>query len=298
MTEIHQLVDRYINYLLVEKGLAKATIESYSGDLAKFLKFLASHEIQQISDADSAVILKYLLFLRDKKIGARSRARHLVTIRGFYKFLVHEKVMSKDPARLIDLPKSGLKLPDVLSVDEIKAMLNAPDIASSKGLRDAAMLELLYAAGLRVSELIHVKIQDVNLEVGFVRTLGKGSKERVVPIGTYAKQRISDYLANARPLILKHHTSHYLFVAHAGRPMTRQAFWKLIKKYSVVAGIEKEIKPHSFRHSFASHLLEGGADLRSVQMMLGHVDISTTQIYTHVARDHLKHLHEKYHPRG
>jgi len=298
MTAIYQLVDRYINYLLVEKGLAKATIESYSGDLAKFLRFLASHKIQQISDADSAVILKYLLFLRDKKIGARSRARHLVTIRGFYKFLVHEKELTKDPARLIDLPKSGLKLPDVLSVDEIKAMLNAPDIASSKGLRDAAMLELLYAAGLRVSELIHVKIQDVNLEVGFVRTLGKGSKERVVPIGTYAKQRISDYLANARPLLLKHHTSHYLFVAHAGRPMTRQAFWKLIKKYSVVAGIEKEIKPHSFRHSFASHLLEGGADLRSVQMMLGHVDISTTQIYTHVARDHLKRLHEKFHPRG
>jgi integrase/recombinase XerD len=298
MSAIHQLVDRYINYLVVEKGLASATIESYSGDLAKFLKFLTSQKIQKITDADSAIILKYLLFLRDKKIGARSRARHLVTIRGFYKFMVHEKVLSKDPARLIDLPKSGLKLPDVLSIDEINSMLNAPDIAVSKGLRDAAMLELLYAAGLRVSELIHVKIQDVNLEVGFVRTLGKGSKERVVPIGSHARQRISDYLANARPLLLKHHTSHYLFIAHAGKPMTRQAFWKLMKKYSIVAGIEKEITPHSFRHSFATHLLEGGADLRSVQMMLGHVDISTTQIYTHVARDHLKQLHEKYHPRG
>jgi integrase/recombinase XerD len=298
MTPIHHLVDRYINYLLVEKGLARATIESYSADLNKFIKFLATHKVDNISDTDSAVILRYLLFLRDKKIGARSRARHLVTIRGFYKFLVHEKVLKKDPARMIDLPKSGLKLPDVLTVDEINSMLKTPDIASSKGLRDAAMLELLYAAGLRVSELIHVKIQDINLEVGFVRTMGKGSKERVVPIGSHARQKITDYLANARPLLLKQHASHYLFVAHAGKPMTRQAFWKLLKKYSVIAGIEKEVTPHSFRHSFASHLLEGGADLRSVQMMLGHVDISTTQIYTHVARDHLKKLHEKYHPRG
>jgi integrase/recombinase XerD len=298
MTPIHQLVDRYINYLVVEKGLARSTIESYSGDLDKFLKFLTSNKIGNIGQADSAVLLKYLLYLRDKKIGARSRARHLVTIRGFYKFLVHEKVLKKDPARMIDLPKSGLKLPDVLSVDEINSMMNAPDIATSKGLRDAAMLELLYAAGLRVSELIHVKLQDINLEVGFVRTLGKGSKERVVPIGAHARRKISDYLATSRPALLKYHVSHYLFVAHAGKPMTRQAFWKLLKKYSVIAGIEKEITPHSFRHSFASHLLEGGADLRSVQLMLGHVDISTTQIYTHVARDHLKKLHEKYHPRG
>ncbi|MCU0599057.1 MAG: site-specific tyrosine recombinase XerD [Desulfobacterales bacterium] len=298
MTPIHQLVDRYINYLVVEKGLARSTIESYSGDLDKFLKFLTLNKIGSIADADSAVLLKYLLYLRDKKIGARSRARHLVTIRGFYKFLVHEKVLKKDPARMIDLPKSGLKLPDVLSVDEINSIMNAPDITTSKGLRDAAMLELLYAAGLRVSELIHVKLLDLNLEVGFVRTLGKGSKERIVPIGAHARRKISDYLAASRPFLLKNHVSHYLFVAHAGKPMTRQAFWKLLKKYSVIAGIEKEITPHSFRHSFASHLLEGGADLRSVQLMLGHVDISTTQIYTHVARDHLRKLHEKYHPRG
>ena len=215
MMPMDQLVDRYINYLVVEKGLARASIESYSSDLAKYLKFLTSHKISKISDADSTVILKYLLYLRDKKIGARSRTRYLVTIRGFYKFLVHEKVLAKDPAKLIDLPKSGLKLPDVLSAEEINSMLKAPDIATSKGLRDAAMLELLYAAGLRVSELIHVKLQDINLEVGFVRTLGKGSKERVVPIGTYAKQRISDYLENSRPLLLKNRISHYLFVAHA-----------------------------------------------------------------------------------
>jgi len=298
MTPIHQLVDRYMNYLIVEKGLAKATIESYSEDLSKYIKFLTSHKIRQIADADSAVILKHLIALRDEGIGTRSRARHLVAIRGFYKFLVQEKVLLKDPAKIIDLPKSGLKLPDVLSVDEISVIISAPDISTSKGLRDAAMLELLYAAGLRVSELIHVRLQDINLEVGFIRTIGKGSKERVVPIGAFAKQKINDYLTNSRPLLLKNHSSHYLFVAHAGKPMTRQAFWKLLKKYSIQAGIEKEITPHSFRHSFASHLLEGGADLRAVQMMLGHVDISTTQIYTHVARDHLKKLHEKYHPRG
>jgi len=298
MTPIRQLVDRYMNYLIVEKGLAKATIESYSEDLSKYIKFLTSHKIRQIADADSAVILKHLIALRDEGIGTRSRARHLVAIRGFYKFLVQEKVLLKDPAKIIDLPKSGLKLPDVLSVDEISVIISAPDISTSKGLRDAAMLELLYAAGLRVSELIHVRLQDINLEVGFIRTIGKGSKERVVPIGAFAKQKINDYLTNSRPLLLKNHSSHYLFVAHAGKPMTRQAFWKLLKKYSIQAGIEKEITPHSFRHSFASHLLEGGADLRAVQMMLGYVDISTTQIYTHVARDHLKKLHEKYHPRG
>jgi integrase/recombinase XerD len=298
MIPIHQLVDQYVNYLLVEKGLAKATIESYSADLAKYMKFLKSHKIRVISDSDSALILKYLLYLRKEGISIRSRGRHLVTLRGFYRFLVQEKVLSKDPARMIDLPKSGLKLPDVLNVDEITTILNAPDANSFKGLRDAAMLELLYAAGLRVSELINVKLQDINLEVGFVRALGKGSKERVVPIGSHAKQRISDYLSNSRPFLLKNHVSHFLFVAQAGKPMTRQAFWKLLKKYGLQAGINREITPHSFRHSFASHLLEGGADLRSVQMMLGHVDISTTQIYTHVARDHLKRLHEKYHPRG
>jgi integrase/recombinase XerD len=198
----------------------------------------------------------------------------------------------------VDLPKIGMKLPDVLSIEEIKSIINAPDILKPKGLRDACMFELLYAAGLRVSELIAVKLQDINLEVGFVRTFGKGSKERMVPIGSHARDKIRDYLANARPTLVKNHVSHFLFVAHAGKPMTRQGFWKLLKKHALVAGITKDITPHSFRHSFASHLLEGGADLRAVQMMLGHVDISTTQIYTHVAKDHLKKLHKQYHPRG
>ncbi|MGD2186175.1 MAG: tyrosine-type recombinase/integrase, partial [Desulfobacterales bacterium] len=181
---------------------------------------------------------------------------------------------------------------------EILLLLQAPDHKKPVGIRDAAMLELLYAAGLRVSELINLKLQDVNLDAGFVRIFGKGSKERIVPIGIHAKDKISHYLKTARPLRLKQTRSPYLFIARAGKPITRQGFWKLLRRYAVQAGLNEKITPHSLRHSFASHLLEGGADLRAVQIMLGHVDISTTQIYTHVTRDHLKKLHQKYHPRG
>ena len=298
MPELDTLTDQYLNYLLIEKGLSAKTLDSYGSDMATYLSFLEENKINNISDADTPVILKHLIAMRNAGLGARSRARHLVTIRGFYRFLVQEKILKHDPTRLIDLPKSGLKLPDVLSVEEVKLLLSIPDTKTSKGSRDAAMIELLYAAGLRVSELINLKLQDVNIEAGFVRVFGKGSKERVVPIGLFAKEKIGDYLKTARPLILKNIVSRYLFVARAGKPMTRQGFWKLIKRYALKAGFNKKITPHSLRHSFASHLLEGGADLRAVQLMLGHVDISTTQIYTHVAREHLKNIHEKFHPRG
>jgi len=298
MNPIHDLIDQYINYLIVEKGLADATIESYAGDLKQFAGFLKSCRISLIAQSDTTVILKYLILLRNEGLSTRSRARHLVTLRGFFKFLIQEKELRKDPTRIVDLPKTGIKLPDVLSIDEIITILNTPDTSTPRGARDAAMIELIYAAGLRVSELIHVKLQDINLEMGFVRTFGKGSKERIVPIGSQAQEKVNEYLTHARTILLKNHVSKFLFVARAGKPMTRQGFWKLLKKYAVQAGITKKITPHSFRHSFASHLLEGGADLRAVQMMLGHVDISTTQIYTHVARDHLKKLHEQYHPRG
>ena len=183
-------------------------------------------------------------------------------------------------------------------MDEIELLLEAPDTSKPLGVRDAAMLELLYAAGLRVSELINLKLQDINLEAGFVRIFGKGSKERIVPIGMPAKEKVSLYLKAARSLCLKHTPSPYLFIARAGKPMTRQGFWKLLRRHAILAGLTKKITPHSLRHSFASHLLEGGADLRAVQVMLGHVDISTTQIYTHVTREHLKKLHKKFHPRG
>ena len=295
---LDNLVDQYINYLLVEKGLSDNTIESYSSDLALYLEFLKKNGIKNISDAGAAVMLKHLAALRDAGLGAKSRTRHLVTLRGFYRFLVQEKIVKHNPSKIINLPKSVLKLPDVLSVEEVKKLLNICDTKKPKGIRDAAMIELLYAAGLRVSELVNVKLQNVNMEAGFVRVFGKGSKERVVPIGLYAKEKIDHYIKSSRPMLLKNMISQYLFIARAGKPMTRQGFWKQLKKYGRVAGIKKRITPHSLRHSFASHLLDGGADLRAVQVMLGHVDISTTQIYTHVARKRLKEMHEKYHPRG
>ena len=292
------LIDQFINFLLVEKGLAQQTLDAYSRDLIRYRQFLANQNITAFAETDTPLILKYLIGLRKSGLVARSRARHLVAIRGFYRFLVQEKHLHTDPARLIDLPKTHLTLPDVLSRDDIERLLHAPDTDKPLGIRDAAMLELLYAAGLRVSELVNLKLQDINLEAGFVRVFGKGAKERIVPIGMQAKTKISDYLKTVRSKRLKEKSSPYLFVARANRPMTRQGFWKLVRRYALQAGLDKKITPHSLRHSFASHLLEGGADLRSVQVMLGHVDISTTQIYTHVTRDHLKQLHRKFHPRG
>jgi len=298
MASLDILVDQYINYLVFEKGLSEKTIESYTSDLSKYLAFLKEKRIKDITQADTPIILKHLIALRESGLGSKSCARHLITLRGFYKFLAQEKILEFDPAKLIDLPKSGLKLPDVLSVSEVSLLLNIPDSNTLLGKRNSAMLELLYAAGLRVSELVNLKFLDVNLEACFVRVMGKGSKERIVPFGLYAKNKIDDYINNSRPLLLKNHISKHLFVARAGKPMTRQGFWKLLKQYVKQAGIKKKVTPHSLRHSFASHLLEGGADLRTVQVMLGHVDISSTQIYTHVARDHLRQIHEKYHPRG
>ena len=297
-SSIDKLADQYCNYILVEKGLAEKTVESYSRDIVRFLVFLQDRGIDSIALVDTKIILQYLIHLRDSGLATRSRARHLVTLRGFFKFLVQEKIISQSPARLVELPKQAQKLPDVLSQTEVERLLRAPDRTVPAGVRDAAMIELLYAAGLRVSELIILKIQDINLEACFTRVFGKGSKERVVPFGRYARDSLDLYMRHARPQLLKTFTSPFLFVARAGNPMSRQGFWKLLKRYAVKAGIQKNITPHTLRHSFASHLLEGGADLRTVQVMLGHVDISTTQIYTHVARKHLKDIHEKFHPRG
>jgi integrase/recombinase XerD len=291
-------MERYLNYLLIEKGLSANTLDAYRTDLDRFADFLHAGGIRSLGEADSPAILKHLIFLRESGMGPRSRARHLVTLRGFFKFLIQEKILEKNPASRIDLPKSGLKLPDVLSVQEIDRILNLPDANKPGRVRNAAMIELMYAAGLRVSELVTVKLQDVNLNGCCVRVYGKGAKERMVPFGQPARQKIDFYVTTVRPLLLRAAVSPFLFVARAGNPMTRQGFWKILKQYAQAAGISRSITPHSLRHSFASHLLEGGADLRSVQIMLGHVDISTTQIYTHVARDHLKRMHEKYHPRG
>ena len=298
MSLIDDLIDQYLNYLLVEKGLSRSTLESYSRDLIRYREFLQDSGARGISETDTALILKHLIALRNAGLGARSRARHLVSIRGFYRFAVNQKVLKHDPAGLVDLPKTSLKLPDVLSVEEVSQLLSRPDPAKPIGARDAAMLELLYAAGLRVSELVNLKLQNLNLESGFVKVFGKGSKERVVPIGSLAINKIQYYLEHSRKVLLKNQVSPYLFIARAARPITRQGFWKLLRRYGSLANLNKTITPHSLRHSFATHLLEGGADLRAVQVMLGHVDISTTQIYTHVTRKRLKDLHKRFHPRG
>jgi len=298
MLQITGLIDQFLNYLLVEKGLARSTLESYSRDLLRFADFLEQSGRSEVSADDTPLLLKHLIQLRNEGLGARSRARHLVALRGFYRFLVQEKRLALDPSKLLDLPKTTLKLPDVLGVDEVRRLLNSPGTRTPQGIRDAAMLEVLYAAGLRVSELIRLKIQNLHLDAGFVRVLGKGSKERLVPIGQYAREKVLFYLEHARGRLAGEKVSPYLFLARAGRPMTRQAFWKLLRQHAANAGLLKKVTPHSLRHSFASHLLEGGADLRAVQLMLGHADISTTQIYTHVTKDRLRKLHQKFHPRG
>jgi len=295
---MNRLLDQYIDYALVEKGLAPKTIASYAADLNRFVRYLAEKKVRRIEDVGPGDILEYLIHLMNRGLNARSRARHLVSIRGFFRFLVQENRLPSNPTKTVALPKQTCRLPDVLSIDDVKRLLAAPDTTTPRGARDAAMLELLYGAGLRVSELMHVRQQDVNLEVSYVRVKGKGSKERIVPFGTYARERIQHYIVHGRTRLLQGRTSPYLFTARAGRPMTRQGFWKLIKAYARKAAVGREITPHTLRHSFASHLLEGGADLRAVQVMLGHVDISTTQIYTHIARSRLIEMHRKFHPRG
>lgn len=291
-------IDNFINYILIEKGLSDQTVESYNRDLQRYAQFLADNHVDSLSENDTYQILKHLIELRNEGLSSRSRSRHLVTLRSFYRFLYQEKILKKDPSKLIDFPKSGLKLPDTLTIEEVTRLIDAPNQVKSLGKRDSAMIELLYAAGLRVSELINMKMTNLNLEASFIRVFGKGSKERIVPIGKFAQKKIEDYMKHARPLMLKSYLSDYLFIARAGKPMTRQGFWKLLNKYAFIAKINKKISPHTLRHSFATHLLEGGADLRVVQIMLGHADISTTQIYTHISKEHLKKMHCQYHPRG
>ena len=296
--DYRQRMEQYQTFLVVEKGLSEKTINAYRRDLIEFGRFLKKQKASTVSGIDTGLILSYLIHLRARGLSARSRARHLVSLRGFFKFLTHEKIIENNPTLQVDLPKTGMHLPDVLTVADVEALMATPDLGRPEGLRDAAMLELLYGAGLRVSELILLEMTGVNQEAGFVRVFGKGARERVVPVGRVALAAIRKYVDQSRPLLLKNRSSAYLFVTRRGGPMTRQSFWHLIGRYGRLAGLNKKVTPHSLRHSFATHLLEGGADLRAVQMMLGHADIATTQIYTHVAQRQLVEAHKKYHPRG
>lgn len=295
---MEQLLDQFLNYLTVERGLSPNTLDSYSRDLIKYLDYLSTKGIKDISKTSDLTIISFIATLKNGGLSNRSVARNLTSIRMFYKFLTEDHHINDNPTLNIETPKRELRLPQVLSIEEVDVLLQQPDSSTSLGLRDAAFLELLYATGLRASEIISLALNDINLEAGYLIAYGKGSKERLIPIGEVAQNLIKKYLKNSRPTLLKNKQSHHLFTTRSGKSMTRQGFWKLIKKYALAAGIRKKITPHTLRHSFATHLLERGADLRSVQMMLGHADISSTQIYTHVTTERLKKIHNQYHPRS
>lgn len=291
-------VEEFINYLSAERGLAKNTLESYGRDLRQFQAFLATDHVDMVKQANRAAIFSYLQSLQVKGRAVSTISRNLAAIKSFYQFLVREKYIDKDPSANLESPKLEKRLPKILSVAEVEELLKQPNNFLPTGMRDRAMLELLYATGIRVSELISLNISDVNLDMGYLKCYGKGSKERIVPVGSIAVKCVQEYINKGRPKLIRTYDEPALFVNHHGNRLTRQGFWKIIKKYAQEAHINKDITPHTLRHSFATHLLENGADLRSVQEMLGHADISTTQIYTHVTRNHLKEVYDKTHPRA
>lgn len=292
-----ELIETFLDYLSVERGLSANTILAYRKDLNLYLDYLSEKKIGSLSQAPRNYITDFMFSQKDKGICANSISRRLAAIKSFYRFLVRERVIKDDPSSLVDSPKLWKRIPEALSVNEVDALLNQPNAREKQGIRDKAILETLYASGMRVSEGVNLKLKDVNLEVGFLRCIGKGNKERVVPLGKKAVSSIKKYLDTVRPGLLKDKESEFLFLSRFGKKISRQSFWKMIKKYSREAGIKKPMKPHILRHSFATHLLERGADLRSVQEMLGHADISTTQIYTHINKDRLKSIHRSFHPR-
>lgn len=291
-----QLIQRYLDYLISEKGLSQNTVKSYRYDIVK-----VCHELQKrgknLDHISKEDLLGIMRMMKEKAFSSRSIARWLVSVRNFYKYLVSEQWIDADPTQNIEAPKTWKTLPKILALEEVEKLLEVPDISTPIGLRDRAMLEILYATGLRVSELVSVETKDIRSDAGFLTCFGKGSKERIIPISSIAGKMVKEYLEKSRGILLKGKTSRYFFLNARGEKMSRQWFWKIIKKYARKAGIKEVLNPHMIRHSFATHLLEHGADLRSVQMMLGHADISTTQIYTHINRKRLKKIYDKYHPR-
>jgi integrase/recombinase XerD len=293
----NKIIDEFIDYLWLEDGLSKNTLNGYRFDLELFSKWLTKSLKKNILDVSQADIQQYLSF-KFPSSKARSISRLIATLRRLFRYLLRENKVKTDPTLEILSPKIPKSLPKSLSEEDVELLLNAPNIKTISGLRDKAMLELLYACGLRVSELVNILLTEVSMTDGIIRVTGKGSKTRLVPMGEEAVNWIKKYMSESRNNILNKKTSKYLFITNRGGAMTRQAFWYLIKRYSMIAQIKKPMSPHILRHAFATHLLNHGADLRVVQMLLGHSDISTTQIYTHVARERLKKLHESHHPRG
>jgi integrase/recombinase XerD len=287
----NEWLERFTAYLRIERGLSTNTLVSYRHDLTLYFEHLGRTAVVQARPADVSAFLR---FLYSRKLKPRSAARALAAVRGLYRFLLLEKEMNQNPTAVVETPRAFAPLPHFLSVDEVDRLLACPDLRDPVGLRDRAMIEVLYATGLRVSELVGLRLDGVNLDAGFVRCLGKGSKERVVPLGASAVEAVRAYLQSARGA----HSTEILFLTTRGAALTRMEFWRLLKAYAAKARIQKNISPHVLRHSFATHLLDRGADLRAVQMMLGHAEISTTQIYTHVIRERLKQIYKTFHPRA
>ena len=296
MKDAQFALEDYVHFLTVERQLAQNTVKSYQRDLAAYLRFIESLSLETLNSIERATILQYLQKLKDSGKSSRTLSRHISSIRSFHQFLVREQVTTHDCTIHIELPKIEQKLPDVLSVPEIERLIHAVDGNTSQGMRDIALLELLYGTGMRVSELIAIDLADLHLTMGFVRVFGKGSKERIVPLGRSAIDACTNYLNEARPKIIGDTDAMFLNM-HGGR-LTRQGCWKILKDAGVKAEIQKVISPHLLRHSFATHLIENGADLRAVPEMLGHADISTTQLYTHVIKKRLEYVYSQYHPRA
>lgn len=304
MNDFYSLEKQFLNHLRLEKALSENTISNYSYDIKYFINYLTDErKLSDIQNVDEETVEKYVFFLRNQKnkngeyYSVKSINRYISTLKSFFKFLLSERVISKNPSEIIESPKTARNLPQVLSVREIDSMLSKTDNSDVLGLRDRAIMEVMYASGLRVSEVTSLVISNILTGEGILRIFGKGSKERIVPIGSSALQYLGKYIEKSRPYLKKPYSDDTVFLNHRGRKMSRMAVWNIISKYAKTAGIKKSIHPHTLRHSFATHLLEGGADIRIIQEMLGHSDISTTQIYTHVDREYLIEVHKTYHPR-
>lgn len=305
MNDLDFYKKQFVNFLRLEKSLSENTVQNYTFDLTRFFEYLKDkHNVNEIKSVNDKIVESYIFYLRnlknkkDEYYSLKSINRHISTLKSFFKFLINEKNIDTNPTDIIDAPKTMRKLPDVLSIQEIDLMFSKADIFDKLECRDRAIMEIMYASGLRVSELIKLGLNDVYANEGIIRVFGKGFKERIVPVGSSALKYLNIYYEKSRPYLKQPYSEDFVFLNFRGRGLTRMAIWNIVKKYSKLAGIKKDIHPHILRHSFATHLLEGGADIRIIQEMLGHSDISTTQIYTHIDRDYLIEVHKTYHPRG
>ncbi|HEM0746137.1 TPA: site-specific tyrosine recombinase XerD [Listeria monocytogenes] len=297
---MNDLIEDFLHFLIVERGLSANTIKAYERDLRYFVSYMdVAKGLTDPNTLERSDIVGFMAFARQEGISARSVARYIASLRSFFHYLMHDGKMSHDPMIQIETPKQAQGLPKVLNLDDVEKLLSSSDTSTPLGLRDQAMMEILYATGLRVTELVSLKMDDLHLHMGFIQTIGKGDKERIIPLGKTATTVLEKYLEEARPKLRRpKYRNDFVFLNHHGQGLTRQGFWKILKGIAKESGIEKPITPHTLRHSFATHLLENGADLRSVQELLGHADISTTQIYTHVTKLRLKDVYKQFHPRA